>query len=130
MSIKVIIAGGRNYITNQRDICEVIDILTDISISSGEQPEQVEVVSGGSRGADKFGESLAQILELPCTVFHAAWDIYGKSAGPKRNEQMANYADALIALPGGKGTRNMINLMKQAEKPIYIVGEHNESKTN
>jgi len=34
---------------------------------------------------------------------------------------MAEYADALIAFPGGMGTQNIINYMCKLQKPVHIV---------
>lgn len=39
------------------------------------------------------------------------WDEYGSSAGPLRNQEMAEYADTLVAIWDGdeeSGTRNMM----------------------
>lgn len=43
-------------------------------------------------------------------IFPADWDKYGRRAGPIRNREMAEYADALLAYWDGKsrGTKNMI----------------------
>jgi len=48
-------------------------------------------------------------------LFSADWSKYGKSAGYKRNKQMALYADVLIAFWDGnsKGTKLMIELAKE-----------------
>ncbi len=72
-----------------------------------------EVVSGGAAGADSDGEIWACELNIPVRRFAADWDKHGKAAGPIRNAEMADYAEALIAFPGGKGTANMV---KQAKK--------------
>ena len=45
---------------------------------------------------------------------------YNKLAGFQRNEQMAEYADALIAVDGGNGTSHMIKSMKNQEKPVFL----------
>jgi len=46
-----------------------------------------------------------------------------KAAGPKRNEQMANDADALIAFWDGKskGTKNMIDAANKLGLYVIIV---------
>ena len=48
------------------------------------------------------------------TKFPADWNRFGRTAGPKRNKQMANYANTLVAFWDGKsrGTKNMIDLAK------------------
>ena len=55
--------------------------------------------------------------------FHPDWNKYGKSAGPKRNLQMAEYADALIAFWDDKsrGTASMINFAKRLKLKIHVV---------
>jgi hypothetical protein len=102
--MKVIIAGGRDY----QDYSELKRRV--ISIVELNKWENIEVVSGGADGTDKMGERLASQAAWPVTKFPADWKTYGKSAGPMRNREMANYADALIAFWDGKskGTKNMI----------------------
>tara|TARA_R110001583_G_scaffold38377_1_gene124062 strand:+ start:4298 stop:4456 length:159 start_codon:yes stop_codon:yes gene_type:complete len=45
-----------------------------------------------------------------------------KVAGPKRNEQMANYSDTLVAFWDGKsaGTKHMIEVAKSRNLKIKI----------
>jgi hypothetical protein len=54
--------------------------------------------------------------------FPADWRLYGRSAGMIRNRQMANYADALLAIWDGRspGTANMISLAKERELRLYV----------
>lgn len=53
----------------------------------------------------------------------ADWNKYGKSAGYKRNEQMAIYADACLAFWDGKskGTKHMIGLAKRHNLRLKVV---------
>ena len=55
----------------------------------------------------------------------AEWDKYGKSAGYRRNQDMANVAEALIAIRVGgeasKGTTHMINIAKAKNLQIYVL---------
>ena len=73
-----------------------------------------EIVSGGAGGVDKLGEKIASEYNVPLKVFPYPSE-FGRRGGPIRNEQMAKYADALIAVWDGKsrGTKNMI---QEAEK--------------
>jgi len=108
--MKTIIAGGRN----------VTDSLI-LESAIKELPWQIsEVVSGGAKGVDVMGEEWAEKNGIPVKVFKADWKTYGRAAGPKRNEQMAEYAEALLAIWDGKskGTANMI---KNAEKNGLVV---------
>ena len=119
---RVIIAGGRDYVAEPKHLEYVIEILLEL------QPK--EIVSGGAKGADRVGEVIAGYYDIPLVNFHAAWDVFGKAAGPERNARMADYADVLIALPGGKGTRNMINEMQKRNKQVFIIEDCNENKTD
>ncbi|WP_111709093.1 DUF2493 domain-containing protein [Lutibacter citreus] len=106
--MKLIIAGGRTFNDYKKLCAECDNILQD--------QNNVEIVSGAYyKGADKLGEQYAKERGYIVTKFPADWKRFGKAAGPKRNEQMANYADALIAFWDGKsrGTMNMIDLSEQ-----------------
>ena len=100
--MKVIIAGTRT-LTNWKFFVDLLDTV--------DRSQWTEVVSGGAYGADEFGERYAAIHNIPVRVFPADWKKYGNAAGPIRNKQMAEYADALVAVWDGKsrGTKNMID---------------------
>lgn len=113
--MKTIIAGSR-HITSQ---VEVLKAILQV-------PFQItEVVCGAARGVDMLGAQWANQCRkpsVPVKYFHAAWDTHGKAAGPMRNVQMAEYADALIAVWDGKsrGTKHMIDTAKQHGLQVYI----------
>ncbi len=113
--IRVIIAGTRNF----SDYPLMKDKLDRLRASIG----VFEVVSGGATGADSLGERYANENELPLKIFPAEWNKYGKVAGYKRNEQMAQYAGACIVFWDGKskGTEHMINLATQYGLKTSIV---------
>ena len=112
--MKVIIAGGRNF-NDYKKLCQFCDKVLS-------NQTEIEIVSGTANGADKLGEKYANDKKYPIKQFPANWNKYGKSAGYKRNMQMAKYADALIAFWDGtsKGTMHMINLAKQFNLKIRI----------
>lgn len=111
--MKVIIAGSRT-------ISKSVPHINDAVILSGFQI--TEVVSGGARGVDSDGEIFAQWKNIPFVRFPANWDKHGKSAGYIRNNQMALYADALIAIWDGKsrGTDHMIKEAKRKGLKVFI----------
>ena len=113
--MKLIIAGSRAFNNYEKLCAECDNILQD--------QNNIEIVSGAYyRGADKLGEQYAKERGFKITRFPANWNKYGKAAGPKRNQQMANYADALIAFWDGKsrGTENMIDLAEQLGLKLII----------
>ena len=104
---KVIIAGGRNF----HDY-ELLCLKCDKALS---QQLEVEIVSGTAYGADKLGERYANERGYSIKRFFPNWEKHKKSAGFIRNEEMAIYADALIAFWDGesKGTKHMIDLAEK-----------------
>lgn len=114
--MRVIIAGSRDIENYQivLNAVEMAELESNITIT--------EVVSGGARGVDKLGELIAKNNYIPVKVFRAEWDKYGKSAGYRRNVEMSEYADAVIAVWDGssKGTRHMIDIMKKKNKVVYV----------
>jgi hypothetical protein len=124
--MKVIIAGSRSFGDHdkrgwgqaQRDwelLCSSMARL---------QSPVTEVVSGGAKGADRLGEVWSQKVHLvPMRKFKANWERLGNQAGIKRNCEMAEYADGLVAFWDGKspGTKHMIYEMKRRGKPVFVV---------
>ena len=118
-TFKVIIAGVRNL----NNVNVVFNSANKLLKSKFEQNVPVEIVSGCARGTDTIGEIYAEKLGLSVKKFPAQWDKYGRRAGYLRNEEMAIYADALIAFWDGqsKGTKHMIDLAKKHNIPVKVI---------
>ena len=110
--MKLIIAGGRT-ITNYSLVLSAI-VESGFTIT--------EVVSGMAPGVDTLAVQYAQENHLPLKEFHADWNTYRRAAGPIRNRQMAEYADALIAIWDGesRGTKNMIEEATKRNLQVYV----------
>ena len=113
--MKIIIAGGRNF----RDYDKLRESCDNILVNQ----KEVEIVSGTAAGADTLGERYAQEKGYEVKKFPAQWDLYGKSAGYKRNQQMAEYADGLIAFWDGKskGTKHMIDIANNMGLKVRVI---------
>ena len=113
--MKVIIAGGR-YFDDYERLCSYCDYLL-------QNKDDIEIVSGCAKGADKLGERYASERGYPVKRFPADWGTHGNRAGYLRNEEMALYGDALIAFWDGnsKGTQHMIRIAENnmLETRIY-----------
>ena len=107
---KVIIAGTRTFADY-----ELLKQHADHMLSRIRTTDTIEIVSGGASGADALGERYANEMGYSIKRFPADWAKYGRKAGPLRNEEMAKYADALIAFWDGqsRGTKSMIDLARQ-----------------
>ena len=110
--MRVIIAGSRSI--------RLYNIVASAVRTSSY--EITTVISGTAYGVDQLGERWAKEHNVPCELFPADWDRYGRSAGYKRNELMAQNADALIAVWDGlsRGTKHMIDIMNKLGKPVHI----------
>ena len=117
--VRIVVSGSRDY-RNYGQQADVLDTLVIKLQNQGFDKEDIEIVTGGCRGADELGERYAKESCIRCSIFPADWSKHRRSAGPIRNEQMAKYATEtkpcyLVAFPIGEspGTRNMIKLAKR-----------------
>lgn len=113
--LKVIVAGSRGF-----DDYELLQDRLDFYLV---YQSDVEIVSGTARGADQLGERYAFERGYAVKQFPADWDTYGKSAGYRRNAEMAEYADAAIIFWDGKsrGSKHMIDLAKAKGLRVRVV---------
>jgi hypothetical protein len=114
---RIIIAGSRTF-NDYEALCKSMAEITALVPYT-----EIEVVSGTARGADRLGERWAEERDIPVKRFPAEWNKYGRSAGPKRNEQMAYYATHLIAFWDGqsRGTKSMIDLGLALDLIVCVV---------
>lgn len=116
--IKVVVAGGRDF--NNYKLLE--DRLIKILKTKG-KPSDIEIVSGGARGADALGERFAREKRCSLKLFMANWDRFGRSAGHRRNAEMADYSDVLVAFwnRASPGTKSMIELAKKKGLEVHVI---------
>jgi hypothetical protein len=112
--MRIIIAGSRG-ITDYSVVHEAI-------IQSGWLADITHIVSGCALGVDKLGERFADNYDITVIKSPADWKKHKKAAGYIRNQEMAQNADALIAVWDGKskGTMNMIEIMQAMDLPVFI----------
>lgn len=82
------------------------------------------LVHGGASGADTLADEWAKsrrVPRLPFKVDAREWNALGRKAGPLRNERMLaeGRPDAVLALPGYRGTRDMIGKARAAGLPVW-----------
>ena len=110
--MKVVIAGSR-------DITDYDILLKAIK----ECPFKItEVISGCARGVDTLAENFAEDYGLKLHLFPADWKRLRNAAGPIRNAQMADFADAVLCVWDGKspGTKDMMNQARKRGLPLYV----------
>jgi hypothetical protein len=115
---RVVVAGGREF-SWLGLMCKSLDH----ALQRKKLTHDIVIVSGKARGADSLGEKYAELRGYKVEEYHADWDLHGKSAGYKRNAQMAEVADAVVAFWDGKsrGTQHMIDLAKKKGCIVKVV---------
>ena len=110
--MRTVIAGGRNVFDPK--------ILEEAIANCGWTI--TTVLCGGATGADYLGKKWAEANNIPVEEFVADWATYSRAAGMHRNAQMAESADALIALwdSESKGTANMLTNARRCNLKIHV----------
>lgn len=128
--MRVIIAGSRNFNDYNFLKQQCISIFWELNKKKyNTKRENIEIISGTAQGADKLGETFAKEYNLKLNQFPANWNKYGKSAGYRRNIDMAKYAKhdfelgVLIAFWDGisRGTKHMIDIAKKENLKVFII---------
>lgn len=88
-----------------------------------------ELISGGAKGIDSMARECAQALNIPCTEFLPEYDKYGKAAPHRRNIQIIQHADMVLAFWdfASHGTRDTILECQKRSIPCKIIdirGKH------
>jgi hypothetical protein len=114
--MRVLVCGDRNWF-------EYNTILQTLSALGGTHT----LIHGAARGADTMASLAATQLRWETKPFPAQWDLYGKGAGPIRNQQMLDEGkpDKVIAfhhdIKNSKGTADMVRRAKKAGIPVEVI---------
>jgi hypothetical protein len=117
MSRTVLITGGRLY----KDFVTIFDTLDRLHY---EYPFSL-LVNGDADGTDKISTRWARSRFVPHRLYpiDIAPISYGNRRGNRRNFIMLEDSnpDAVIAFPGGSGTRHMIDLAESRSIPVIEI---------
>lgn len=103
--MKLAVVGSRTFDDYELLSSELADFENSIS----------EVVSGGSKGADKLAEKWAMSRNIPVKIFEANWKKFGRSAGSQRNREIAEYSDySIFLIPPN------LNIQLEKKKDSYV----------
>ena len=83
-----------------------------------------EIVSGGAIGVDRSAKNYAKTHNIKLKEFLPEYERYGRSAPLKRNLQIIDYADEVIAFWDGMshGTRFVIKIAKEKRVNHFFRG--------
>lgn len=113
----------RCIIAGTRDCDWTLDHFSSVVAQCPFVDEIKIVVSGNARGIDRLGEAWAKANGRRCHIMPANWSLYGRSAGPIRNEVMSKEADALIAIRrigASRGTDDMIRRANEKGLKVFV----------
>ena len=115
---RLVIAGGRDF-----NDARLMGMAADHLLSEKIKTHSITIVSGMARGADRCGLDYAQKREYVVDQYPANWAVHGRSAGYKRNAEMAKNCDAVLVFWDGfsSGTKHMIDISKKAGLPLRVV---------
>ena len=97
--------------------------ITDFNLSPYIPPEADTIVSGGACGVDCLAEQYADLHHLSKYIMRPRYDLYGRAAPLKRNEQMVDISDAVLVIWDGcsKGAQYTLKYAEKKDKPIILV---------
>lgn len=116
--MRILITGSREW-----DDAETLAILLKRYY---DRDRTAVLIHGNGRGCDKQAARIWKAFGGHAVPYHAQWNLYGKSAGPKRNQQMVNDgATVCLAFPLGesRGTRDCMERAKKAGIPVLNYGD-------
>lgn len=108
-NMKLLIVGSRGI--NEFDIENYISDDVDV------------ILSGDAKGIDLIAEKYADKKRISKIILRPKYNLYGKAAPLKRNEELVEMSDKVLAVWDGfsKGTYHTINYAKKINKEIQIV---------
>ena len=119
MAYEYVLVVGSRSVNDRKKIFDTLDRFCD---------KHSIIVSGGARGVDSIAEEYADSRGLQKVIMPAKWDVYGKSAGYIRNEEMHKYISQhinriCVAFWDGvsKGTADNFKLVKKYDTPLQVV---------
>ncbi|MBE6567431.1 MAG: hypothetical protein E7657_02090 [Ruminococcaceae bacterium] len=97
--------------------------ITDFDLSPYIPHDVDTVISGGACGIDRLAEEYADLHRLSKYIVRPRYDLYGRAAPLKRNEQMVDMADAVLIIwdSRSRGTRYTVKYTKKKNKPITLI---------
>ena len=84
--------------------------------------DTTEIVSGGARGVDTCARKYAREKGIPLTEFLPDYESFGRGAPLRRNIEIIDYADLVLAFWDGqsRGTQFVIENCRKRNKKVTV----------
>lgn len=126
MEIAVLVAGSRT-ITDTKRVYDVIDTVLMIYC---QEYDNIKIVEGAANGVDTIAGEYGKYNNHMVVTFPAKWNLFGKTAGLRRNVEMHEYIakhDHRLVIcikdkkSTGKGTTHSIKLAEKYHNPLVWI---------
>jgi hypothetical protein len=109
--MKIAVIGSRSF----NDAEKLQSVLNEYS--------PTEIISGGAIGAEQLAAAYAEEKGIPMQEFFPEYNKYGRSAPIRRNDQIVNASDIVVAFWDGesRGTKYTINYAKKRKKVVRCI---------
>ena len=107
--MKLLIVGSRSI--NEFDLSPFVSHEVDT------------IISGGADGVDRLAEKYADDNRLSKYIMRPRYDLFGRAAPIRRNEEMVRMADSVLVVWDGasRGTLSTIKFAEKSKKPLTII---------
>jgi hypothetical protein len=97
--------------------------ITDFDLSKYVSEDVDLIISGGAKGIDSLAEIYADEHGIKKLIIHPQYNLYGRAAPIRRNEQMVDVADSVLAIWDGcsKGTKYTVDYAEKKNKATVVV---------
>jgi hypothetical protein len=116
--MRVLVCGGRTFYK--------AELLAQTLIAIHSKTPFTLVIHGTATGADSLAGAWALTHRVNVLRYPPAWTKHGKQSGAIRNRQMISEGkpDLVVAFPGGRGTRDIVDQAKAAGIRVIEVEIH------
>ncbi len=111
--MKLLIAGSRS--------------IKDFDLSPYIPKETTVIISGGAGGVDTLAEQYADINKMSKIIIRPQYNLYGRAAPIKRNDEMVEMADSVLVIWDGvsKGSKHTIDYARKKNKNVIVIEKNN-----
>ncbi|MBQ8907279.1 MAG: hypothetical protein IJY71_01670 [Clostridia bacterium] len=97
--------------------------IKDFDLEGYVPEETTMIISGGANGVDAIAETYADKKRLSKLILRPRYDLYGRAAPLKRNEEMVELCDMVLVVWDGtsKGTRHTIQYAEKVGKKLRLL---------
>ena len=119
-AMNIIIAGSRDFDDYRLLKKTVSDYIEENQVNN---TQQIRVISGGAKGADRLGECYAFDNGYSVIRFQALWGVYGKFASESGSGTLIAFWDG-----ESRGTKNMIDTARRYGLHVIVVEYEKDSE--